>query len=294
MSIAVQDQAGEGEAPPGASSRPPPLSARQRRQVKNRRAWLVDVLSFALFLGVLGWVVLRGAQAMGYNWQWFRVPRYLWRNINGEIVWGPLMKGLMVTLNISAIALVLSLAIGLLLALLRLSPSVVGRGFARVYLEVIRNTPLLVQVLIFYFIIAHILGIPRFWAGVLCLAFYEGAFAAEIIRGSIIAVRRGQWEAARALGLRPFDVYRDIILPQAVPLMLPPLAGVLVNLVKHSAIVSVIAVFDLTTEGRTIVADTFMAFEIWLTVAALYLIITLSLSLLVLGLERRFGASRHA
>jgi polar amino acid transport system permease protein len=129
---------------------------------------------------------------------------------------------------------------------------------------------------------------------VLCLAFYEGAFAAEIIRGSIIAVRRGQWEAARSLGLRPFDIYRDVILPQAVPLMLPPLAGVLVNLVKHSAIVSVIAVFDLTTEGRTIVADTFMAFEIWLTVAGLYLLITLSLSLLVLGLERRFGSARHA
>jgi polar amino acid transport system permease protein len=222
------------------------------------------------------------------------VQRYLWRTIDGQIIWGPLMKGLSVTLQISAIALVLSLAIGLATALLRLSPGIVGRGIARVYLEIIRNTPLLVQVLIFYFIIAHILGIPRFWAGVLCLAFYEGAFAAEIIRGGIIAVRRGQWEAARSLGLRPFDIYRDVILPQAVPLMLPPLAGVLVNLVKHSAIVSVIAVFDLTTEGRTIVADTFMAFEIWLTVAGLYLLITLSLSLLVLGLERRFGSARHA
>jgi polar amino acid transport system permease protein len=126
------------------------------------------------------------------------------------------------------------------------------------------------------------------------LAIYEGAFAAEIIRGGIIAVKRGQWEAGRALGLKPFDLYRDVVLPQAMPLMLPPLAGVLVNLVKHSAIVSVIAVFDLTTEGRTIVADTFMAFEIWLTVAGLYLVITLSLSLLVLGLERRFGRSRHA
>ncbi len=255
---------------------------------------VIDVISFTLFVAALGWVILRGAQNMGYNWQWFRVQRYLWRTIDGQIIWGPLMKGLVVTLQISAIALALSLVIGLATALLRLSPSIVGRGIARVYLEIIRNTPLLVQVLIFYFIIAHILGIPRFWAGVLCLAFYEGAFAAEIIRGGIIAVRRGQWEAARSLGLRSLDIYRDVILPQAVPLMLPPLAGVLVNLVKHSAIVSVIAVFDLTTEGRTIVADTFMAFEIWLTVAGLYLLITLSLSLLVLGLERRFGSARHA
>jgi polar amino acid transport system permease protein len=272
----------------------PALQARDRRKAKARRAMVIDVISFTLFVGALGWIVLRGAQSMGYNWQWFRVQRYLWRNIDGQIIWGPLMKGLVVTLQISAIALALSLVIGLVTALLRLSPGIVGRGIARIYLEVIRNTPLLVQVLIFYFIIAHILGIPRFWAGVLCLAFYEGAFAAEIIRGAIIAVRRGQWEAARSLGLKPFDIYRDVILPQAVPLMLPPLAGVLVNLVKHSAIVSVIAVFDLTTEGRTIVADTFMAFEIWLTVAGLYLLITLSLSLLVLGLERRFGSARHS
>ena len=272
----------------------PAPSARMRRKAKARHAALVDIASFMLFVAALAWLILRGAQSMGYNWQWFRVPRYLWRMIDGQLIWGPLMKGLFVTLQISAIALVLALAIGLVTALLRLSPSLVGRGIARAYLEIIRNTPLLVQVLVFYFIIAQILGISRFWAGVLCLAIYEGAFAAEIIRGGIIAVRRGQWEAGRALGLKPFDIYRDVVLPQAVPLMLPPLAGVLVNLVKHSAIVSVIAVFDLTTEGRTIVADTFMAFEIWLTVAGLYLVITLSLSLLVLGLERRFGRSRHA
>lgn len=277
----------------GQTAMPAP-SSRMRRKAKARCAMLVDIASFVLFVGALGWLILRGAQGMGYNWQWFRVPRYLWRTIDGEVIWGPLMKGLFVTLQISALALVLSLVIGLATALLRLSPSLVGRAIARVYLEIIRNTPLLVQVLVFYFIIAQILGISRFWAGVLCLAIYEGAFAAEIIRGGIIAVRRGQWEAARALGLRPFDVYRDVVLPQAVPLMLPPLAGVLVNLVKHSAIVSVIAVFDLTTEGRTIVADTFMAFEIWLTVAGLYLVITLSLSLLVLGLERKFGRSQHA
>jgi polar amino acid transport system permease protein len=270
------------------------FSARVRRKRAARRALWLDLASFALFAGALGWLVMRGAASMGYNWQWFRVPRYLWRIIDGEVIWGPLMKGLFVTIQISAVAMVLALAIGLATALLRLSPSLVGRGIARVYLEIIRNTPLLVQVLVFYFIIAQILGINRFWSGVLCLAFYEGAFAAEIIRGGIVAVRRGQWEAARSLGLKPFDTYRDVILPQAVPLMLPPLAGVLVNLVKHSAIVSVIAVFDLTTEGRTIVADTFMAFEIWLTVAGLYLVLTLTLSLLVLGLERRFGHVRRA
>jgi polar amino acid transport system permease protein len=264
------------------------------RKARARRNLLVDLVSFVIFVAVIGWVILNGAQRMGYNWQWFRVQRYLWREVQGEVIWGPLMKGLFVTLQISALAMVLTLVIGLATALLRLSPSLVGRGIARIYLEVIRNTPILLQMLIFYFIIAHVLGISRFWAGVLCLAFYEGAFAAEIIRGGIIAVRKGQWEAARALGLSSRDVYRDVVLPQAVPLMLPPLAGVLVNLVKHSSIVSVIAIFDLTTEGRTVVADTFMAFEIWLVVAALYLAVTLVLSLAIMGLERKFGfANRH-
>jgi polar amino acid transport system permease protein len=271
----------------------PSGSPRAIRRLRARRRMAVDVAAFIAFACVLAWTVVRGAQSMGYNWQWFRVPRYLWREVGGEIIWGPLLKGLLVTVQISGLAMVLTLVIGLGAALLRLSSSVVGRALSRIYLEIIRNTPLLLQVLIFYFIIAHILGISRFWAGVLCLAFYEGAFAAEIIRGGIVAVRKGQWEAARSLGLSDRDVYRDVVIPQAIPLMLPPLAGALVNLVKHSSIVSVIAIFDLTTQGRTVVADTFMAFEIWLTVAALYLVVTLTLSLGVLGLERRYGYARR-
>lgn len=265
---------------------------RMRRVRAIRRARLVDLVAFAGFVALLAWVVLRGAQGMGYNWQWFRVQRYLWRVVDGEVIYGALIKGLIVTLQISALAMAIAAAIGLAAALLRLSRSPVGRALAYGYIEIARNTPLLLQVLIFYFIIAHILGISRFWAGVLSLAFYEGAFASEIIRGGVLAVRRGQWEAARALGLSSFDIYRDVVLPQALPLMLPPMAGVLVNLVKHSSIVSAIAIFDLTTEGRTIVADTFMAFEIWLTVAAIYLAITVALSLVVTGLERRYGHAR--
>ena len=225
---------------------------------------------------------------MGYQWKWDKVPKYIYRVIDGEIIWGPLIKGLLVTLDIAWIAGLLALVIGLATAVLRLSKTVVGPALAWLYIEVIRNTPILVQVLIFYFIVAAILGIPRLWAGILCLAFYEGAFAAEIIRGAIVAVRKGQWEAARSLGLSTFDMYRDIILPQAVPLMLPPMGGVLVNLVKHSAVVSVIAVFDLTTQARTVVSDTFMAFEIWLTAAGIYLLVTITLSLGVGWLERRY------
>jgi polar amino acid transport system permease protein len=252
-----------------------------------RTGWF-EFAQFAVLLGAAIWMTVRGAQAMDYRWQWAKVPRMLYRVVDGELIWGPLMKGLFVTLDIAWIAMLLTVAIGLATAILRLSDSIVGRAIARIYIEVIRNTPILVQILIFYFIIGRILGIPRLWAGILCLAFYEGAFAAEIIRGAIVAVHKGQWEASRSLGLLTRDMYRDVILPQAIPLMLPPLAGVLVNLVKHSAIVSVIAIFDLTTQARTMVSDTFMAFEVWLTAAAMYLVVTITLSLAVRWLERRY------
>ena len=192
------------------------------------------------------------------------------------------------TLDISWIAMILTVAIGIGVAILRISDSIVGRAIAWGYVEVIRNTPILIQILIIYFIIGRIFAIPRFWAGVLCLALYEGAFAAEIIRGGIASVRKGQWEASRSLGLSTFDLYRDIVIPQAIPIMLPPLAGVLVNLVKHSAIVSVIAVFDLATQARTVVSDTFLAFEIWFTAAAMYLSVTISLSLFATWLEQHY------
>jgi polar amino acid transport system permease protein len=182
--------------------------------------------------------------------------------------------------------MLLTLVLGLLTALLRMSNSLSGQVLARVYLETIRNTPMLVQIYVFYFVIAPVLGIDRFWTGVLCLGLFEGSFASEIIRAGINSVPRGQWEAASSVGLSRFSSYRYVVLPQAIPLMLPPMTGVLINLIKHSAIVSVIAVFELTTEGRNIIADTYMAFEVWLTVAGIYLVLTVSLSIFVGYLER--------
>jgi len=263
-------------------------SRSQSNALKWYRSSAFELIQFLVLLGALLWLVVHGAQSMGYQWKWEKVPRYIYRVIDGELIWGPLMKGLFVTLDIAWKAGMIGMLVGLVAALLRLSRSVVGRAMAWTYIELVRNTPLLVQVLIVYFIIAATLGIPRLWAGILCLALYEGSFVAEIIRGAIVAVKKGQREAGLSLGFGPFDLYRDIILPQAVPLMLPPLGGIVVNLVKHSAIVSVIAVFDLTTQARTVISDTFMAFEIWLTVAGMYLVITVSLSLGVLWLEKRY------
>ncbi|MYI89161.1 MAG: amino acid ABC transporter permease [Gammaproteobacteria bacterium] len=253
----------------------------------TRKSPLIDIGQLLLLGGLTTWVIYKGAKAMEYNWQWYRVDQFIYRIIDGELIFGGLMKGLMVTFEITAVSMVLTVVIGLITALLRMSNSFSGKLLANIYLESIRNTPLLVQLFLFYFIIAPIAGIDRFWTGVLCLSFFEGSFAAEIIRAGIQAVPRGQSEAAKALGFSRFNTYRDVILPQAVPIILPPMTGLIINLIKHSAIVSVIAVADLTTEGLNIISETFMAFEIWFTVAGIYLAVTVSLSLFVSWMESR-------
>ena len=269
---------------PVTDSRPPPKHLRRRRWWNA--PWF-DTLQFIAFTGALLWLTVAGAASMGYNWRWYRVPRFIWRVVDGELIWGPLMKGLAVTLEITAYSVVITLAIGLVTALLRLSNSFAGRIVSKVYLEAVRNTPLLIQIYLFYFVLGPIVGLDRFWVGVVCLSVFEGAFACEVIRAGILSVPRGQWEASDSIGLGRGQGYLYVILPQAVPLMLPPLTGLIISLIKNSAIVSVIAVFDLTTEGRNIIADTFLSFEIWMTVAAIYLALTVTLSVFVGYLEHR-------
>jgi len=274
--MSMSDSRARGAAAPPASDPWP-----------ERRTAALDMGLFTLGAALLAWAVYAGAQSMGYNWQWYRVPRAFYRVIDGEIIPGPLWRGLLVTLEITLWALPSALGVGLATALLRLSRSWAGSALATAYLELVRNTPLLVQMYLFYFVLSPILGVERFWTGVLCLALFEASFIAEIIRGGILAVPRGQWEAAASIGLRPRDVYGRIVLPQAAPLMLPPMTSAVVNLIKNSAIVSTIAVFDLTNQARTVIADSFLSFEIWFVVAAVYLSLTISLSIVAARLEAR-------
>ena len=128
--------------------------ARQRLQTPRPVPWhktvWFEILQFTLLSAILLWLIVRGALSMGYAWQWEKVPRYLYRVIDGEVIFGPLLKGVGVTLNISWIAMLLTVAIGLLVAMLRLSHSVVGRAVAAAYIEIIRNTPFLVQLFIIF------------------------------------------------------------------------------------------------------------------------------------------------
>jgi polar amino acid transport system permease protein len=176
----------------------------------------------------------------------------------------------------------------LITALLRLSSSVIGRAVARGYIELIRNTPLLVQLFFIYFIVGPIFGLQRFFSAVLALSLFEGAYASEIFRAGIVSIHKGQWEASYSLGLSGFDTYRFVVLPQAIRRILPPLTSQAISLIKDSALVSLIALNDLTLEAQIVITDTFLTFEIWFVTAGIYLLITITLSTIVNAMEKRF------
>lgn len=239
-----------------------------------------------------GYLLVIGAENLGYNWQWQRVMRYLIETTSDGWRFGLLFQGLWVTLEIVAISLGLSLIIGLVVALMRLSNSPMATAIARVYLELIRNTPLLIQIFVIYFVFAPILDMGRFAAAVLALSLFEGAYASEIIRAGVLAIPSGQWEGSSSLGMNRAQTYRYVILPQSLRQMIPPLTSQGISLVKDSALVSTIAIYDLTMRGQQIIADTFLTFEIWFVVAAIYLAVTLMLTLLVRYLEYQLFPSR--
>ncbi|WP_457560080.1 amino acid ABC transporter permease [Caminibacter sp.] len=207
-----------------------------------------------------------------------------------ELKPGPFLLGLWVTIKISFISMIIAFIIGLIVALLRLSGIPALDYIGSVYVTVIRGTPLLVQLFIFYFIIATIFDMPRFWAGVASLSIFYGAYIAEILRGAIQSIDKGQHEAAMSLGLNSFQRMVYVILPQAMRKALPALVGELISLIKDSSLVSVISITDLTKVGREIVANTFSPFETWLTVAALYLMLTSILSFIGHKWEKRMKA----
>ncbi len=200
---------------------------------------------------------------------------------------GPFLLGLWVTIKISIISMLIAFVIGLIIAIMRLSGIPALDYIGSFYVTVIRGTPLLVQLFIFYFIVATIFDLPRFWAGVMSLSIFYGAYIAEILRGAIQSIDKGQHEAAKSLGMNARQRMQYIILPQALKKALPALVGELIALIKDSSLVSVISITDLTKVGREIVANTFSPFETWITVAILYLLLTSIISFIGHKLERK-------
>ncbi|MBW1711969.1 MAG: amino acid ABC transporter permease [Deltaproteobacteria bacterium] len=257
---------------------------------------IINYLAFGLVLAGLVWLIYLAGVKVDYIWRWNSVPQYLAYHPDkgGFLGWaaGPLTLGLLMTLKISVVAVVCAIIIGLFTGLARISRQPALRWLAVGYIELIRGTPLLVQIFIFYFFIGTVLNLSRFTAGTAALAVFAGAYVAEIVRAGIQSISKGQMEAARSLGMNYFQAMRHIVLPQAFRRILPPLAGQFISLIKDSSLVSVIALTDLAKAAREIVTSTFSAFEIWFTVAGLYLVLTFSLSMIIRYLERRYGLVR--
>ncbi|MBB1465942.1 amino acid ABC transporter permease [Vibrio sp. SG41-7] len=204
---------------------------------------------------------------------------------------GPILEGIITTIKISFCSLIIALGLGLVIGLMRISDNPALKKLSIIYIEIIRGTPLLVQIFIVYFFIGTVLDLERFTAGVIALSVFTAAYVAEIVRSGIQSIPKGQMEAARSLGMNYPKAMIYVILPQAFKQTLPPLAGQFINLIKDSSLVSVISITDLTKAGREVVSSSFAPFEVWFTIAILYLILTSSLSWAIQILEKKLSAS---
>lgn len=214
---------------------------------------------------------------------------------HGQI--GLLVKGLLITLEISLIAIVFGILLGLFTGLARISSNPCLKWCAITYIEIIRGTPLLVQIIMAYFVFATIINdllaqaglplIPSTWVGIASLAVFAGAYVAEIVRAGIQSIHKGQMEAARSLGMTKTTAMIKIILPQAFKRILPPLAGQFISLIKDSSLLGVIAITELTKATREAVTTSLMPYELWFVCALMYLVITFALSMFVQYLEKR-------
>lgn len=240
-----------------------------------------------LFLGFFLAVFMYGFSHLDYNWQWYRVSDYLFSFDQGKFSSGLLLQGVWVTLKLSFASLLIAVVFGVVSAIGRLSASPVLSLIMFLYIETIRNTPLLIQIFVMYFVISPVLGLSPIVSAILALSLFEGAYASEIIRAGIINIKKGQWEAAMSIGLPTRVIYLKVIFPQVLRQTLPMLAGQSVSLIKDSALVSTISIFDLTMQGQRIVSETFLTFEIWFTVALCYFLMTFPLSICIRRIENR-------
>lgn len=241
-------------------------------------AWSVRALNFALALLILSAALLIAFARAELHWNWFAVAKY----------WRLFANGWRTTVLIAVAALALSTLLGLIFALARRARFLPLRYVAKIYVEAIRATPLLVQILIFFYVVADAVGLEnRYVAGVLTLSFFAAAYLAEIFRAGIESVGRSQIESALAIGLTPAQTYRHVILPQAMRVVLPPLAGQFVSLIKDSSLLSIIGLGELTLNAQNVASYTFSNFESYLILTAGYLVLTLPISLWTRWLEKR-------
>ena len=215
---------------------------------------------------------------MSYNFNWSQVYEYKQKFINGFIM----------TFIISFFALILSFLIGLFFAYAQNSKLIMLRFFARFYIELIRGTPLLVQILIFFYVFANNLGFEnRYIVGTFILAIFSGAYVCEIIRAAIESIEKEQFETSLSLGMTNYQMYRYIIFPQAFKRMLPALTGQFASIIKDSSLLSIIAISEFTMNAQEVDSITYSTLESYIPLAFGYLILTYPISYYTKSLEKR-------
>jgi polar amino acid transport system permease protein len=283
---------------------------------KRLKITLLDAAILAALAGAFGYIVFKAATGLNYHWNWEVLPQFLMRfdEKSGSWVPGLLTKGLFTTIRLSVWSGVMAIILGIFIGLFRVSPSLFKRQVGAVYVGLIRNTPPLVLIFVFYFFIGDqimsLLGVehfiyglsdgtreilgwffgpmnrfPRFLSALITLALFEAAYIAEIVRAGIDSVEPGQWEASASTGMSRFRTLLHVILPQALQRMLPALAGQFISIIKDSAIVSVISIEELTFQAQQLMTTTYRSFEIWILVLAMYFALTFLCSLIVRKLE---------
>jgi polar amino acid transport system permease protein len=282
---------------------------------KTKIGTLDLVIGAAIILAGM-YLVYKISVGLSYQWNWGAIPQYFFRYDpdKGRWVANVLMEGFLTTIRLSVWTTFFATLIGIVMGMLRVSRSLFKRLVSGTYVELNRNLPPLVLIFIFYFFVSGqilpALGVEAFIrtadektqalmtflfarpslftafiSALITLSIFEGAYITEIVRAGIQSIEKGQWEAADSLGLSKWQRMRLIILPQAIQRILPPLAGQFISTIKDSAIVSVISIQELTFQGMELMSTTYFTFEIWITITAMYLILTLSCSLGVAKLE---------
>ncbi len=228
--------------------------------------------------GLLVLMLTLAFRSLGYDWNW-------------EAVWdyrAKLWDGWLMTLGLAALALLVSTLLGLILAVLQDLPWPFCATAAKIYVELIRGTPLLVQILIFFYVIAEAVGLrDRYLVGVLTLSSFSGAYMSEIFRAGFASVGKSQIDTAISLGLTRWQIFRYVRFPLALRLILPPMGGQFASLVKDSSLLSIIAISEFTLAAQEVNSFTFSTLETYLPLAAGYLLLTLPFSLLSRRLERQ-------
>ena len=278
---------------------------------------------FAALIAAVAYVAYRVDSVLEYRWDWTVIPHFLYRWDEELRRWVPnlLMQGFYTTVRLALLSMIPAALLGAVFGTMRTSTRLFPRLLSRSYVELIRNIPPLVFIFIFYFFISSqimpILGvedfvrtaspetlrplelvfgpstlIPNVISGVICLSMFQGAYMTEIVRAGIQSIPKTQSEAGLSIGLSRWQLWRRVILPQAVRRVIPPLAGQFITLVKDSSILSLISIQELTFLAMETAVSTTRVFEVWIAVAGLYFCLCYFLSLVFNRLEKSTGGAR--